>query len=70
LLLLAILAGRHLQYAAALHRNRYRISSVQYYVSGAAVYTAVLLASWWNNTRGAVVWKGRGYPAGSRSGGR
>jgi cellulose synthase/poly-beta-1,6-N-acetylglucosamine synthase-like glycosyltransferase len=68
LVLLATLAARHLQYAAALHRNRYPISSVQYYVPGASLYTAALLASWWKNTRGAVVWKGRAYPARSSSG--
>jgi glycosyltransferase involved in cell wall biosynthesis len=68
LLLLAILAGRHVQYAVALHRNLYPISSVQYYVPGASFYTAALLASWWKSTRGAVVWKGRAYPARSSLG--
>jgi Glycosyl transferase family 2 len=68
LVLLTILAGRHVQYAAALDRNLYPISSVQYYVPGASLYTAALLASWWKNTRGAVVWKGRTYSARSSSG--
>jgi len=63
LLLLTILIGRHLQYAAALHRNRYPLSSVQYYVPAASVYTAALLSSCWKNTHSAVVWKGRAYPA-------
>lgn len=66
--LLTILAARHLQYAAGLHRNLYPLSSVQYYVPAASVYMAAVLASWWKNTHGSVVWKGRAYPARSSPG--
>ena len=67
----AVLAGmiggmllcRHLFHAAALYRNLYRVSYVQYYVPGGILFGAALMASWWKNTRGAVVWKGRAYPA-------
>ena len=61
--LLGALAGAHLRYAAALRRNLFRVSLVQYYVPGACLYAAALVASWWKNTRGAVAWKGREYPA-------
>ena len=66
-LLLAVVlgafAGAHLRYAIALYRNLFPIFLVQYYVPGACLYAAVLIASWWKNTRGAVAWKGREYPA-------
>ena len=51
------------RYAAVLHRNLYPIRYIQYYLSGAALYSAALIVSWWKNTRGEVVWKGRAYPA-------
>jgi len=59
----AALAGAHLRYAIALYRNLFPVSLVQYYIPGACLYAAALLASWWKNTRGAVVWKDREYPA-------
>jgi cellulose synthase/poly-beta-1,6-N-acetylglucosamine synthase-like glycosyltransferase len=59
----AALAGAHLRYAVALYRNLFRASLVQYYIPGAGLYAAALVASWWKNTRGAVVWKGREYSA-------
>lgn len=59
----AALAGAHLRYAMELDRNLFSVSLVQYYVPGACLYVAALVASWWKNTRGAVVWKGRKYPA-------
>ncbi|HUA00872.1 MAG TPA: glycosyltransferase family 2 protein [Candidatus Aquilonibacter sp.] len=62
-ILLGALAGAHLRYAIALYRNLLPVSLVQYYVPGAVLYVAALVASWWRNTRGAVVWKGREYPA-------
>ena len=62
-ILLGVLAGAHLRYAVALYRNLYPVSYIQYYVPGACLYAAALVASWWKNTRGAVVWKGREYPA-------
>jgi glycosyltransferase involved in cell wall biosynthesis len=60
---LGALAGAHLRYAVALYRNLFSVSLVQYYIPGACLYAAALVASWWKNTRGAVVWKGRRYPA-------
>jgi glycosyltransferase involved in cell wall biosynthesis len=51
------------RYAAVLHRNLYPIRYIQYYLPGAALYGAALIASWWKNTRGEVIWKGRAYPA-------
>jgi len=60
---LAALGGAHLRYAIALHRNLFAVSLVQYFIPGACLYAAALVASWWRNTRGAVLWKGREYPA-------
>ena len=53
----------HLRYAAVLYRNLYPISYIQYYLPGACLYGAALIASWWKNTRGVVAWKGRTYAA-------
>lgn len=64
-ILAGALLGAHLRYALALYRNLFRVSLVQYYIPGACLYVAAFAASWWKNTRGAVVWKGREYPAGS-----
>jgi glycosyltransferase involved in cell wall biosynthesis len=61
--IVAILLGRVLRYAADVHRNLFPLSSIQYYVPGMCLYTAALVASWWRNTRGSVVWKNRAYPA-------
>jgi glycosyltransferase involved in cell wall biosynthesis len=58
-----VLLGRHLAYAAALYRNLYPTSYIQYYVLGSALYSAALLESWWKSTQGTVVWKGREYSA-------
>lgn len=60
---LAALTGAHIRYAIALQRNLFRVSLVQYYIPGMCLYAATLVASWWRNTRGAVIWKGREYPA-------
>jgi glycosyltransferase involved in cell wall biosynthesis len=62
-LLIGVLLYGHVRYAAALYRNLYPISYVQYYVPALCLYGAALLASWWKSTHGAVVWKGRAYPA-------
>ncbi|MGH9563481.1 MAG: hypothetical protein ACRD3S_18665, partial [Terracidiphilus sp.] len=63
LLLLVPLIRVHLQYAMQLYRNLYPVSYVQYYLPGITFYSVALIASWWKNTRGAVVWKGRAYPS-------
>jgi glycosyltransferase involved in cell wall biosynthesis len=63
---LVALVERELQYAIELHRNLYPVSYVQYYVPGVTLYSAALIVSWWKNSHGRVVWKGRAYPANSR----
>ena len=68
LIAVAALGGAHIRYAAALYRNLYPVSYIQYYALAVCLYSAALLASWWKNTRGAVVWKGRTYPAGIQRG--
>ncbi len=62
---LILLVLCHVLYAAALYRNLFPVSCVQYYVLGACLYTMALVVSWWKNTRGSVEWKGREYPAGT-----
>ena len=57
------LLGRSVRYGADLYKNLYSFSFIKYYVLGVCLYTAALIASWWKNTRGQVVWKGRNYPA-------
>jgi glycosyltransferase involved in cell wall biosynthesis len=61
-----MLLWRNISHLAALHRNRYPISYIEYYLPGAILYGAALLESWWRSTHGGVVWKGRTYPAGAR----
>jgi glycosyltransferase involved in cell wall biosynthesis len=63
LIALAALCGTHLRYGVALYRNLYPVSYTQYYALAVCLYSAALIVSWWRNTRGAVVWKGRAYPA-------
>jgi glycosyltransferase involved in cell wall biosynthesis len=48
-------------YEIWLWRNRYSTEHIRYYLPGAALYAAALIASWWRNTQGTVVWKGRVY---------
>jgi glycosyltransferase involved in cell wall biosynthesis len=62
---LALFAARHFWYGLSLYRNLYPVRYIQYYVPGVILYTAAALNSWWKNTRGTVVWKGREYPAGT-----
>jgi hypothetical protein len=59
------LADEHVGYAVELSRNRFPRKYIQYYLPGAALYVAALVASAWRHTRGSVVWKGRDYPAGT-----
>jgi glycosyltransferase involved in cell wall biosynthesis len=53
----------HLAYAAELGRNRFPVRFIVYMSGGVCLYAGVLGASWWKNTRGRVVWKGREYRA-------
>lgn len=57
------IVGRLLRYGVELYRNLYPVSFIQYYVPAVILYLFALLASAWKNWRGAVVWKGREYPA-------
>lgn len=52
-----------IEYRRFLRRNLLPVSYVKYYVPGAPLYWAALIASWWKSTHGNVVWKGRTYPA-------
>ncbi|HEY6443694.1 MAG TPA: glycosyltransferase [Candidatus Acidoferrales bacterium] len=61
-----MLLSRNILHLGALRRNRYPVSYIKYYFTGAALYAAALLESWWKSTHGGVVWKGRTYPAGAR----
>ena len=65
LLLLAAIAFllRSLRLNFSLYRNPNPLANIQYYLAGVFLYSAALLASWWKNTRGRVLWKGRAYPA-------
>jgi glycosyltransferase involved in cell wall biosynthesis len=63
-LLAYLLVARVFEYGAFLRRNLLPVSYVKYYVLGTCLYWAALIASWWKNTHGKVVWKGRMYPAG------
>jgi glycosyltransferase involved in cell wall biosynthesis len=49
-----------------LYRNPDPLSAIRYYVPGACLYTGALVSSWWKNTRGRVLWKGRKYPPAAR----
>jgi hypothetical protein len=59
---LALLAGRHAGYAAALRRNRFPPGGVVYYLAAVMLYCAALTASEFHYARGRVTWKGRQYP--------
>jgi glycosyltransferase involved in cell wall biosynthesis len=62
----ALLLAAHALYAAQLYRNLLPLRFVQYYMPGAFLYSAALLASWWKSAHGAVVWKGREYRPAAR----
>jgi hypothetical protein len=59
--IVGVIASRVLSYATALYRNLYPVSYIQYCYLGSALYGAALIGSWWRNTHGGVVWKGRVY---------
>jgi glycosyltransferase involved in cell wall biosynthesis len=48
-------------YEVWLRWNRYPMRYILYYLFGAPLYAAALIASWWKNMRGSVAWKGRKY---------
>lgn len=53
-------------YEGWLRRNRYPVGYIRYYLVGAGLYAAALVASWWKNTHGSVAWKGREYKSASK----
>src|ERR1700683_2042766 len=61
--ILVLIVGLHLEYGVALYRNLFPFSDIKYFVPASCLYKSMLIASWWKNTRGSVVWKGRAYPA-------
>jgi hypothetical protein len=61
--LAGVMLSRLISYASALYRNLYPVVYIQYCYMGAALYAAALIASWWKNSHGVVMWKGRAYPA-------
>jgi glycosyltransferase involved in cell wall biosynthesis len=61
--MLVVLVGWHMYYAFVLRRNHFPLGFIQYGLIGGFLFTAAHLVSWWKNTRGEVVWKGRAYPA-------
>ncbi len=66
-LLLVAISRRCVRFGEQLYRNLYPVSYIRYYVPGMCLYSAALIASWWKNTRGSVVWKGRTYPSGAQA---
>ncbi|MFY9732629.1 MAG: glycosyltransferase family 2 protein [Candidatus Acidiferrales bacterium] len=56
-----MLSFRTARYGRVLYENHYPQRFIQYYVPAAGLYTLILIGSWWKNSRGQVVWKGRGY---------
>ena len=52
----------------AVYGNPNPVSAIKYYVPGVCLYSVALLSSWWKNTQGRVVWKGRSYPPSWRKG--
>lgn len=58
-----MLSLRTALYVRDLYENRYPRRFIKYYVPAAGLYALVLIASWWKNSCGKVVWKGRGYRA-------
>jgi hypothetical protein len=56
-----MLALRHAAYGIELRRNHYPWSGIGYYLPGAVLYCAAVIASAMRHRRGVVAWKGRGY---------
>jgi glycosyltransferase involved in cell wall biosynthesis len=58
---------RLVRYGFELYKNLYPLEYIQYYLPAMTLYSAALVASWWKNTRGHVVWKGRTYEGNARN---
>jgi hypothetical protein len=61
------LLSRLVRYGFDLYKNLYPVAYIQYYLPAVLMYSAALVASWWKNTHGRVVWKGREYAGGTRN---
>lgn len=59
---------RSLRLNFSLYRSPNPLANIQYHLTGVFLYSAALIASWWKNTRGRVLWKGRTYPSKSQTG--
>ena len=53
----------HIRYAFVLQRNHFPPKYIQYGFVGSWLFMLMHGISWWKNTHGTVVWKGRAYPA-------
>jgi glycosyltransferase involved in cell wall biosynthesis len=62
-LALVALVLRSLRFSFSVYRNPNPLANIQYCAPGVFLYSAALLTSWWKNTRGQVIWKGRTYPS-------
>jgi glycosyltransferase involved in cell wall biosynthesis len=60
------LVSRLVRYGLELYKNLYPVGYIQYYVPGVFLYSAALVASWWKNTHGRLIWKGREYASGTK----
>jgi glycosyltransferase involved in cell wall biosynthesis len=60
-----LLIARQTSYGLELVRNQYPFSFIFYYVPAAALYVAVLWASYRSHVNGRIVWKGREYAVGA-----
>lgn len=60
------LVSRLVRYGLELYKNLYPVGYIQYYVPGVFLYLAALVASWWKNEHGRVIWKGREYASGTK----
>jgi glycosyltransferase involved in cell wall biosynthesis len=60
------LLSRLVRYGFDLYKNLYPVAYIQYYLPAVLLYSAALVASWWKNTHGRVIWKGREYASGAK----
>jgi glycosyltransferase involved in cell wall biosynthesis len=57
------LVAAHIWYALELRRNHFPLTYIRYMFLGGWLFMLMRGVSWWKNTHGAVMWKGRTYPA-------
>jgi glycosyltransferase involved in cell wall biosynthesis len=58
-----VLIWVHVAYAFALRRNHFPVRLIEYLLIGGWLYMILRGVSWWKNTHGKIVWKGREYAA-------